>query len=327
MNRFTPAQLRRSDRHSHRGTSQRVMFRVTAPVVLLVCLCGSALADTQSDAAEHFKRGQAADLAGRYKDAIAEYEQAYKLVPHVDVLYNIAVDYEKLEQWSSAADYFQRYLDERDTPAADVVAVNKRIRGLRAKVKPAVVEPPPPPETHEPEKPPVVGNGFGTVVVAPPPPVARWHAGASYGLGFGDAPTERYIVHGGIQMLNVLEADAVLGSFGKNDRGLGVLTRIVFMRGKRVSPFARASLTIGYAKQDASSTAETRFPFGFEAGGGLQVGAHGWLELGLALRWVRGGWDAASTTADSFVNDDFAVAIDLGFSFDSGLATALQTSR
>src|ERR1041385_5833858 len=105
--------------------------------LVVVWLCaGVAHAQPAVKAREHFNRAQAAEKDSRYRDAIDEYEQAYALVPHVDVLYNIAFDYEKLDQWGTAADYYQRYLDERTEPPADADKVRAKIRELRAKAKP-----------------------------------------------------------------------------------------------------------------------------------------------------------------------------------------------
>jgi hypothetical protein len=83
-------------------------------------------------------------------------------------------------------------------------------------------------------------------------------------------------------------------------------------------------VTIGYAKQDGSSVADTRYPLGFEAGGGLLVGRNAKIEIDAGVRWLRGGWDAASTTVDSHVNDDMAFAVDIGVALDfAAIATAI----
>jgi hypothetical protein len=295
-------------------------------------------------AREHFNRAQAAEKDGRFRDAIDEYEQAYALVPHVDVLYNIAFDYEKLDEFGQAADYYQRYLDERTDPPPDADKVRAKIRDLRAKAKPMRVEAPPPPVEPTPEpfpRPsphPSRPNRPGNVASEPPPSEpppgeppqqppseptqptepapARWHAGVSYGFGFGASANERYSLRAGIRVASVVELDAILGSFGNNDYAAGALARVVVLPHQGWSPFARGAVTIGYARQDASSRAETRSPLGFEAGGGIQFGHRSRFEIDAVVRWLSGGFDATSTTAFSYVNDEVAFAIDLGFSFD-----------
>jgi len=306
-----------------------VMRRVIVLVVLL-CVGGPAHAQPaqrRQEAAEHFNRATTAEKDGRYEDAIREYELAYSLVPHANTLYNIGFNYEKLEDLGKAADYYQRYLDERasaNDPPDDAEAVRAKIRDLRARATAAASDPPPPPSstgTSLPQGQPFGGAGGGQPPEQPAPPIARppvaaWHGGLSVGLGFGDTPVQRYLAHGGIRIAQRIDADAILGGFGKNDHALGVMTRLLITRSPVVASFARAAVTIGYAKQDASSTAETRFPFGLEAGGGVQIGAKGKVEVDAIVRWVRGGWDAESTPIDSYVNDDIAFAIDVGFVVD-----------
>ncbi len=291
-------------------------------LLVVACLTAVAVAQPspQQEAKEHFDLANAAEKEGRYRDAIDEYEKAYALVPHVDVLYNIATDLEHVEEWARAAEFYQRYLDERTEPAPDAAAVRRKIRVLRARVPPPPqpIEPPPV-QSIEPQ--PINPPPFAvTVPQQPQSPWANspWHAGASYGVGFGDAPTERYLGYGGLRFARRADLDLVAGSFGRNDYAIGVMGRVILYPGY-VAPFLRAAATIGVAKQDASSMAGTRFPFGFEAGGGIALGAHGRIELDAVARWVRGGWAAADTTAASYVNDSFSFGIDLGITFDFAL--------
>jgi hypothetical protein len=308
------------------------MFRA---LLVVTCLTAVAVAQPspQQEAKQHFDLASAAEKDGRYRDAIDEYEKAYALVPHVDVLFNIATDFEHVQDWAAAADYYQRYLTERTEPAPDAAAVRRKIRELRARV-------PAEPDSGDPTQPNgpngqnvTTGPNSATAPVEPPTysqplvvttpgkpesPWAEspWHAGASYGFGFGDAPTERYLFHGGLRFAQRVDVDLIGGNFGRNDLALGVMGRVVLMHGRYYAPFLRAIATIGAAKQDSSSMAGTRFPFGFEAGGGIDFGVRGRVELAAGVRWVRGGWDAADTTAPSYVNDSMAFAIDLGITFD-----------
>jgi hypothetical protein len=297
-------------------------------VVLVACLCGTALAQPRKEAAEHFERATTAEKEGRFKDAIDEYEQAYALVPHADVLYNIARNYEAMQSWQRAADYYQRYLDESSEPPPDVDAVKKKLAVLRAKARNA--EPPetrdakatelPVTEVHPPSEP--IRPVDLSVVQLPPPSPSRWHAGASYGIGFGDAPVERYLGHAGMRFGRVFDLDAIVGGFGKNDVALGAQGRLVLFRSGLIAPFVKGGVSIGVARQDASKEAGTRFPLGFEAGGGLEIGARGRVEVGVVARWITGGWTEDTTTADSYVNDTFMVGFDLGVTFDFAIISA-----
>jgi tetratricopeptide (TPR) repeat protein len=271
--------------------------------------------NARQDAAAHFARGEQAQAQGRYREAITEYEQAYAIAPHPFTLYNIAVCYEALGDAAAAADHYERYLDGAGPTAGDADEVRAKIRALRP-VATTTTTPP----TGDPW-PSDGGESGGVIGRFPPPappvvrPAPRWSAGLSYGLGFGDVPVQRFSAFGTYRVIPRVELGGVLGVFGKNDRGLGGLARVT-LSGAQPQPFARAALTLGYARQDASSSAETRLPIAAELGGGVQLGRGGRIELGFVVRWLRGGWDAASTTADSYVNDDVAIAIDLGVALD-----------
>lgn len=83
-------------------------------------------------AGRHMAEGQEFYLLDRYKDAAAEFEAAYAASPSPDYLYNAAVSYERLRDYSQAADYFERYLSE-DADAPDAVEVRRRIGILRTR--------------------------------------------------------------------------------------------------------------------------------------------------------------------------------------------------
>src|SRR5687768_16971689 len=192
---------------------------------------GVALAQpSRKEAGEHFKKGEAAQAESRFRDAIAEYEQAYALVPHPNALFNIAVCYEKLGEYSLSADYYERYLDEPGSHP-DAVSVKDKIRDLRAKTAaPAPVNPPPSPDpVVDRRQPPTTVPSTGITLGTTPaePPRSRWHAGVSYGIGFGDAPVERYLAYGGVRFFERLELDAILGKFGKNDLAVGATAKLL----------------------------------------------------------------------------------------------------
>lgn len=280
--------------------------------VFLASLAGTAVAqpltEAQKEAGEYFERGEAARAGGKYREAIASYQRAFALQPHPSVMFNIALSYEKLGEWANAADYYERYLTA-DSAAADADEVRGKIRDLRGRST-----------TQPAETQPETGPGIQRSNPFTPPPVgpkpARWHIGASYGLGFGDAPVERYLFHGGMKFAGRLEFDAVLGKFGKNDHALGGMARLLVAKAEYMQPFLHGAATIGLAKQDDSSDASTKTPLGFEAGGGIRFGKQGRFELAAVFRFVQNGFDETSTVVDSYVNDAFAFAIDLGVALD-----------
>ncbi|MCA9674016.1 MAG: PEGA domain-containing protein [Kofleriaceae bacterium] len=93
-------------------------------------------AEAKQQAKAAFGRAEAAEKRKDWQTAITEYQAAYDALPHPDVLYNIAVDFERLEEYRDAATYYRRYLDEKDD-AADRAKVEALIEKLRA--RPGVV--------------------------------------------------------------------------------------------------------------------------------------------------------------------------------------------
>lgn len=105
-------------------------MRAAITALVLAALAAPAQADNKT-AKEHFALAQSAERRQDWEAAITEYEAAYALSPHPDVLFNIGNDYEKLGQGRNAAAYFQRYLDEAGD-APDRADVETRIESLRA---------------------------------------------------------------------------------------------------------------------------------------------------------------------------------------------------
>lgn len=89
-----------------------------------------AHADDRDAARAAFVRAVAAENRSDWRDAIAEYEEAYRLAPHPDVLYNLAGVYERLAERRSAAEHYRRYLDDKPD-AADRKKVERKIAELR----------------------------------------------------------------------------------------------------------------------------------------------------------------------------------------------------
>lgn len=115
-------------------------------VLILCALSAHAVAqpaDTRAQAKKAFARAQAAEARKDWRTAISEYLTAYDLSPHPDVLYNVAGDYERLEQLRDAVTYYRRYLDEKDD-AEDRAKVEKLIAALRRRPGPVTIATTPP---------------------------------------------------------------------------------------------------------------------------------------------------------------------------------------
>jgi tetratricopeptide (TPR) repeat protein len=282
-----------------------------AAIVMIAAQSASAQpASAKREAAAHFDRAQKAQAAGSCREAIAAYEAAHRLVPHPNTLYNRAVCYEALGELASAVEFYAQYL-EAAPGANDADAVERKLTELRATLAPKPQpDPIPPPGTTITDIKTGVPRYFD-------PPRSKFHAGLLYGLAVADVPVQRFGVFVGRRFGGRLDLDGVLGALGKNDVGLGALARLKLVSAHRVvQVFARGGATIGYAKQDASSDAGTKFPLGLEAGGGVLLGAQGWLEVSAMVRATLGGWSATTTMVDSYVNDGLAFGLDFAIGFD-----------
>lgn len=98
--------------------------------------------------------------AGKYEDGIAELEKAYQLLPHPNVLYNIARAYAEEGELEKAVDNFKKYLDtnpaDKDETLAIVKNLEARIKKQQAAREAAQENTPtekPTPEKPTPEKP------------------------------------------------------------------------------------------------------------------------------------------------------------------------------
>ena len=87
--------------------------------------------DLAGEARAHYESGQQFYEQGRYDEAIGEYETAYRLKPHPNVLYNIAQAHERLLEYGRSVEWFERYLAEAPPDAEFRVIVQNRLRVLR----------------------------------------------------------------------------------------------------------------------------------------------------------------------------------------------------
>lgn len=91
-----------------------------------------ALADARTEARSHFKKGMESITAGKYDEGIAELQKAYQLLPHPNVLYNIARAYAEAGDLDEAVTYFRKYL-EGNPPDKDEAA--QILKNLEARIK------------------------------------------------------------------------------------------------------------------------------------------------------------------------------------------------
>ena len=150
---------------------RRNLARIAAGLALGALALGSAnaLADERTEARAHFKRGMAAIAEGQYEAGIEDLKQAYDVLPHPNVLYNIARAYLDIGDLENAIAYFNKYLEgspkDRDEVVQVVTSLEARMRKQQAQLL----------ETQQAQVAPAPGGAGGVV-------------GAAGGPGAGTAP-------------------------------------------------------------------------------------------------------------------------------------------
>lgn len=99
---------------------------------LVVCAPRSAAQVSASDqeaAKAHYLAGSSYYDAANYADAVKEFNEAYRLSKRPDLLYNIALGYERLSDFDNAISTLRRYLVEK-VNAPDRNMIESRIRNL-----------------------------------------------------------------------------------------------------------------------------------------------------------------------------------------------------
>jgi iron complex outermembrane receptor protein len=163
--------------------AQRRLAKIAAGLVLGLIVFGSrgALADERTEARAHFKKGMSAIADGKYEVGIEELKAAYDILPHPNVLYNIARAYVDTGDLENAVVYYRKYLEgapkDRDEVAALVANLEERIHKQQAMLvetqqaqaqTPAPANPNAPPgETPPAPPPPVPGAATGAAPAAP----------------------------------------------------------------------------------------------------------------------------------------------------------------
>jgi hypothetical protein len=110
-----------------------------ATAVVLLVAAPPARADDVADARARFRKGADRYRAKQYRDAISEFEAAYRLKPHGAIHFNVAQCRERLEEWPGALRSYTDYL--REVPdARDRAAVRAAMARLEARIAAAGVQ-------------------------------------------------------------------------------------------------------------------------------------------------------------------------------------------
>jgi tetratricopeptide (TPR) repeat protein len=107
---------------------------VAALGLAAVAQAGETCADDgKNEAKQHFVKGKKLFDEGRYAEAAREFNAAYNLAPHPQVLFNIAACYEKSGDIPAAVVAFRRYVAEAED-AAEIAEIKAKLAALEQKV-------------------------------------------------------------------------------------------------------------------------------------------------------------------------------------------------
>ncbi len=122
-------------------------------LVMAILILGAepALADAGAEARRHFREGMSLIRAGKYEEGIRALDEAYRVVPHPAVLYNIGRAYFAAGQYERAIEELQRYADTDPADRDDVMRLIEVSRTrLREEARAAAVDAPAPVDTPAP---------------------------------------------------------------------------------------------------------------------------------------------------------------------------------
>ncbi len=115
------------------------MSRFLAALLAAALLAGPARADDADQARARFRKGAELYRAGKFREAIDEFEAAYRLKPAGAIHFNVAQCREKLAEWPGALRAYEDYL--REVPdAKDRAAVRASMRRIEERLAAAGVQ-------------------------------------------------------------------------------------------------------------------------------------------------------------------------------------------
>ncbi len=120
-----------------RKRTTRIVGSALAAFFGLSLLSAPALAGEKEEARRHFKAGMQALQDGQFEKGISELKLAYEILPHPNVLYNIARGYAESGDLESSVAYYRKYLAENPPDKEEVEAVVRSLEARLAKSKAA----------------------------------------------------------------------------------------------------------------------------------------------------------------------------------------------
>ncbi|MDB4993802.1 MAG: TonB-dependent receptor, partial [Myxococcaceae bacterium] len=116
------------------GTGRKFGSRAIAGLLLAAMLLasGPARADARTEARSHFRKGMESISNGHYEEGIGELQRAYEILPHPNVLFNIARAYAESGDLENAVVFYKKYLEGNPADRADVLQV---VQSLDARIR------------------------------------------------------------------------------------------------------------------------------------------------------------------------------------------------
>jgi len=111
--------------------------------LLSTLVSSSALADARTEARRHFKNGMQLVQNGRYAEGIAELEKANEILPHPNVVFNIARAHAEAGELDQAVASYKEYLASSPPDQLEVQLVLAQLEDRLAAQKVAETKPPP----------------------------------------------------------------------------------------------------------------------------------------------------------------------------------------
>jgi iron complex outermembrane receptor protein len=133
-------------------------------MAILILEAAPAVADAGAEARRHFREGMGLIRAGKYEEGIRELDEAYRIVPHPAVLYNIGRAYFAAGQYERAVEELQRYADTDPADREDVMRLIEVARTqLREQARAEAVDAPAPVESPPQGRSPEVRQELATM--------------------------------------------------------------------------------------------------------------------------------------------------------------------
>ena len=108
----------------------------------MTALAGTAVADEDAstlEARRHFQLAEHLFEDARYDEAVVEYQKAYDARKHPNVLFNIAVAYERIYEPKLARDFYERFLGDPETTDEALKAKARARLGVLASLPGSIV--------------------------------------------------------------------------------------------------------------------------------------------------------------------------------------------